>query len=389
MSGSARRRSGAGSSASTSPSCRSTSWGLEGMTRRLQHYDRPEWHPWLLVAAAGRAAHPLRHRAADRAARGLHPHPRRNAASPPAIRGTAAPRVGDRLAAAGVQLRGAAQRHGARSPTGSMKQQAREHDSAWSTARAALRAHRDAAQQPDRVRHGVLRGRDRLRADLAHLVAGRARAARRLRDLRRLRLARCRTSSRSRPRRWRASTAPTAPRAPQRAAPEAGPMSTAALRARTIPIVAAPPGSARAAQVTGHGAGGPAPKRIVVGYGFWIFLLSDVIMFSAFFATYAVLFKNTAGGPSAQRALRPAQHRGGDGVPARLELHLRDGEPRGRAAQPEVDADRPAGHRTPRPRLHHARGPRVRRLRRARRRSRAAAPSCLPSSPWSDATACT
>jgi cytochrome o ubiquinol oxidase subunit 3 len=54
-------------------------------------------------------------------------------------------------------------------------------------------------------------------------------------------------------------------------------------------------------QVTGHGAGGPAPKRIVVGYGFWIFLLSDVIMFSSFFAAYAVLFKNTAGGPAAQQ----------------------------------------------------------------------------------------
>jgi cytochrome o ubiquinol oxidase subunit 3 len=54
-------------------------------------------------------------------------------------------------------------------------------------------------------------------------------------------------------------------------------------------------------QVTGHGAGGPAPKRIIVGYGFWIFLLSDVIMFSSFFAAYAVLFKNTAGGPVAQQ----------------------------------------------------------------------------------------
>jgi hypothetical protein len=53
--------------------------------------------------------------------------------------------------------------------------------------------------------------------------------------------------------------------------------------------------------VTGHGAGGPAPKRIIVGYGFWIFLLSDVIMFSSFFAAYAVLFKNTAGGPAAQQ----------------------------------------------------------------------------------------
>jgi len=29
--------------------------GLEGMTRRLQHYDVPAWHPWLLVAAGGAA----------------------------------------------------------------------------------------------------------------------------------------------------------------------------------------------------------------------------------------------------------------------------------------------------------------------------------------------
>jgi cytochrome o ubiquinol oxidase subunit 1 len=27
--------------------------GLEGMTRRMQHYDVASWHPWLLVAAAG------------------------------------------------------------------------------------------------------------------------------------------------------------------------------------------------------------------------------------------------------------------------------------------------------------------------------------------------
>jgi cytochrome o ubiquinol oxidase subunit 3 len=44
--------------------------------------------------------------------------------------------------------------------------------------------------------------------------------------------------------------------------------------------------------------GGPAPVRIVVAYGFWIFLLSDIIMFSALFATYAVLSGQTAGGPS-------------------------------------------------------------------------------------------
>src|SRR6202021_54832 len=42
---------------------------------------------------------------------------------------------------------------------------------------------------------------------------------------------------------------------------------------------------------------GPAAKRVVVGYGFWIFLLSDIIMFAAIFAAYAVLNHATAGGP--------------------------------------------------------------------------------------------
>jgi cytochrome o ubiquinol oxidase subunit III len=43
---------------------------------------------------------------------------------------------------------------------------------------------------------------------------------------------------------------------------------------------------------------GPAPKRIVVTYGFWIFLLSDIVMFAALFASYAVLVHSTAGGPT-------------------------------------------------------------------------------------------
>jgi cytochrome o ubiquinol oxidase subunit 3 len=43
---------------------------------------------------------------------------------------------------------------------------------------------------------------------------------------------------------------------------------------------------------------GPAPKRIVTGYGFWIFILSDMIIFATFFATYAVLVGQTAGGPA-------------------------------------------------------------------------------------------
>jgi cytochrome o ubiquinol oxidase subunit 3 len=42
---------------------------------------------------------------------------------------------------------------------------------------------------------------------------------------------------------------------------------------------------------------GPASKRIVTGYGFWIFILSDMVMFSCFFAAFAVLSGQTAGGP--------------------------------------------------------------------------------------------
>lgn len=50
--------------------------------------------------------------------------------------------------------------------------------------------------------------------------------------------------------------------------------------------------------VRGRGGGGPAPTRIVVAYGFWIFLLSDFVLFSGLFSAYAVLSGETAGGPT-------------------------------------------------------------------------------------------
>jgi cytochrome o ubiquinol oxidase subunit 3 len=50
----------------------------------------------------------------------------------------------------------------------------------------------------------------------------------------------------------------------------------------------------------GHGLTGPATKRIIVGYGFWIFLLSDIVMFSCFFAAYAVQRGATFAGPTAR-----------------------------------------------------------------------------------------
>ena len=48
----------------------------------------------------------------------------------------------------------------------------------------------------------------------------------------------------------------------------------------------------------GHAEAGHPSKRIIVGYGFWIFLLSDIILFSALFAAYAVLQGATANGPT-------------------------------------------------------------------------------------------
>ena len=48
---------------------------------------------------------------------------------------------------------------------------------------------------------------------------------------------------------------------------------------------------------TGLGHRGPESKSIVVHYGFWLFVLSDIVLFSALFATYASLVHATDGGP--------------------------------------------------------------------------------------------
>jgi cytochrome o ubiquinol oxidase subunit 3 len=53
----------------------------------------------------------------------------------------------------------------------------------------------------------------------------------------------------------------------------------------------------QASEDTGLGQRGPASKSIVVPYGFWLFVLSDMVLFSALFATYASLVHATDGGP--------------------------------------------------------------------------------------------
>src|SRR4029453_16235565 len=49
---------------------------------------------------------------------------------------------------------------------------------------------------------------------------------------------------------------------------------------------------------TGHGHRGPQSKSIVVPCVFWLFVLSDMVLFSALFATYASLAHATDGGPT-------------------------------------------------------------------------------------------
>ena len=49
---------------------------------------------------------------------------------------------------------------------------------------------------------------------------------------------------------------------------------------------------------TGLGNRGPQSKSIVVPYGFWLFVLSDMVLFSALFASYATLVHATDGGPT-------------------------------------------------------------------------------------------
>ncbi len=52
---------------------------------------------------------------------------------------------------------------------------------------------------------------------------------------------------------------------------------------------------------------GPADKDVVAAFGFWLFLLSDIVIFSGMFAAYAVLADQTAGGPSGAQLFNRTQ----------------------------------------------------------------------------------
>ena len=268
--------------------------GLEGMTRRMQHYDVAEWRPWLIVAAGGAAlvlcgigcqiaqlAVSIRNHVAP-----ARPHRR------PV--GRALARMDDGFAAAGFQLRSDAERDRRR---GVLGPQAASDRTRAALASPALRGDRDAAQQPDRLCDGLLRRRHRVRPDLAYLVDGGVGIAGAFATF--VVFA------------WRDKQEYELP------VEEVVRVDTLRREAREDLVAGREPGihPVRVAEKEDRvglgirdlrsGYGGPASKRIITGYGFWVFLLSDFVMFSAFYATYAVLSHATAGGPGPHELFNP------------------------------------------------------------------------------------
>ncbi len=62
--------------------------------------------------------------------------------------------------------------------------------------------------------------------------------------------------------------------------------------------IATAPAATQAAEIP-YAERGPSSTETVAAFGFWLFLLSDVVMFSGLFASYAVLSGRTAAGPTA------------------------------------------------------------------------------------------
>ena len=143
--------------------------GLMGMTRRMQHFDRPEWYPWILASGAGallimlgiafqvaQLVVSIRTRARRTEPTG-DPWDGRTlewatASPPPAYNFAVLPNV------EGLD------------PYWGMKLQALEH--LQLNRGAGIRGHRGSTQQSDGIHYRILRGRDRILPHLAHLVAG-------------------------------------------------------------------------------------------------------------------------------------------------------------------------------------------------------------------------
>ena len=98
------------------------------------------------------------------------------------------------------------------------------------------------------------------------------------------------------------------------------------------------PEEARGPAVTVFDHADPASKRIIVGYGFWIFLLSDIVMFSRFFRHLRRPFWRDCRRAEREGFVQSAECRDRDRLPSLVEFHLRLGRrsaPRG-AQRPYV-----------------------------------------------------
>src|SRR5262245_9821290 len=146
----------------------------------------------------------------------------------------------------------------------------------------------------------VLRVRPRLCAHLAYLVASGSLLPRCLRNFRRLRLARQdRISHFGRGgRSYRSKKSQRPPRGARSAGGRRMSITQEAARRGDPYIMGVGRRSYAGLPRFEHAERSLASKRVISAFGFWIFLLSDIIMFSALFAAYAVLSGDTAGGPS-------------------------------------------------------------------------------------------
>src|SRR5215813_9392115 len=146
----------------------------------------------------------------------------------------------------------------------------------------------------------LLRDLPGLCAHLAYLVAGGGILPWRLCDFRRLRMARpdriSRFGRRGRP--HRSGKPQRSPRGVGSAGSRRMSITQEAARGYEPYTVGTGPRAKAGLPTFEHAERTLASKRVISAFGFWIFLLSDIIMFSAFFAAYAVLSGQTSGGPS-------------------------------------------------------------------------------------------
>ncbi len=129
--------------------------GLMGMTRRMQHYDVPEWRPWLLVAGVGALLILGGIIAAGRATRRQHPPTGAACAMSRATRGTAARWNGPPPRRHRRSTSPCCRRSRARTRIGASSSHAIEQHVLRDEPEYV--ADRDAAQQPDRLHLRVLR----------------------------------------------------------------------------------------------------------------------------------------------------------------------------------------------------------------------------------------